>query len=157
MGIRTWHYLLDDDGVPRRLTQKLVADLRQRGGTMPEHASERRKIIIIMLDADGQKPPMLINAVGRYWTFDEQGSLFKQLLQEQKDAVSQFPGALGAPGEPYDEAQDEARRAALRKETIERTVWTPTDDEMEVVIKDIWKMPLSKWRALDLEIPIERH
>lgn len=141
--------MIGDDGSPRRLTQKVATAMRERGGLMPEYASQRRKIIVVRLEALGRHPPLLQNAVGRYWTFDAAGSIRDGLWQERGDHVDLLPGTAGL---PPDGAIDARRKFMLRK-TGSKHYWTPTDDDMEPIIRDIWGVSLSEWTCRALRAP----
>lgn len=149
MGDRTWTYLIDDEGVPHRLSQRIVAAMREHEGLMPEHASQRRKIIVVRLRARGRHLPLMQSAAGRYWTFDASGSILEGLAREKRDIVDTFHGAQGKVAAGVIDAQHDF----MMRRVSSKHFWTPSDSDMEPIVRDIWGMSLSEWRSMTLEAP----
>jgi len=133
VGLSLRFYLFPEGAKPLRIPQRLLQGLVDGSDRAPEYAGTRQRILEVVLESDDGQPVRIVDATGGYWTFDDKGDIGQGLqdrLREFMDLEFDKPRHTGVvvPLEP-------TRR---RKQLKERSRWSPTAAELDLIAADIW-------------------
>lgn len=111
--------------VPRALCDQMLG-----GRTIPEFAGRRVRIAEAVIEMEGRRPIRLIDVRGSYWSFDENGEY--QLEHEG------LRYAFSKPQPRVNEAVVDISPVLEHQRWQGRYRWSPSADEMEMIIQAIW-------------------
>jgi hypothetical protein len=132
VGLSLRFYLFPEGARPLRISQRLLQGLVDGTDRVPEYAGTRQKVLEAVLESDDGKPVRIVDANGGYWTFDDKGDIGQGLQDRLRDfmdiAFDERHTGVVVPLEPK-------RR---RKELKDRSSWSPTAADLDIVAADIW-------------------
>ena len=135
MGISVRHYLFLEDGSLRRVPRRILDGLPFGLDAIPEFAGTQQRHAQVVIDNEGGKPLQILDVLGSFWEFDEEGKIDEGLHRSMTGWMDLV-------------ADNKAKRRAgtvvdlvpelRKKEHHAKHRWTPTADEVNLIATDIW-------------------
>lgn len=135
MGAAIRHYVFPDDAPPVRVFERVIQGLIRGNDTLPQFAGTRQRVLTVFIEMEGKTPINIYKAEGSIWAFDDAGDITESLQQGLSLVFASLD--YGHP-DSGDEKVVSIDKKLKRKKLQEDHRWTPTDAEMEIIVKDIW-------------------
>lgn len=133
MGVGFRHYLFVDDAEPVRLSERVVVGLVHGRDALPQFAGTSQKILMVVLDVDGQKVNELVRAEGSVWLFDEGGDITKGSRESFSLVLDQM-----TIGSQKTDNVISIQPEISKKKLQEKFRWEPSNAEIDRITRDLW-------------------
>jgi hypothetical protein len=133
MALSTRDYLLEKNGMLRRVPRRVVESMIGGEDAMPQFAGETLRAVTVIFENDGGKPTRILDAQGSYWAFDNDGKINRSL----SDAAFEFMDVA------FNKPDRSSKVVSLTPEIKRRDVkarhrWDVTKDILDRISADIW-------------------
>ena len=134
MGISFRYFLFEGDGPIRRLPHRVSTALALGRDALPFYADSRQRIVEVVVENEGGKPVRILDAIGTYWDFDEEGKIDHALRRRAGDWLEAAFASETKPGAAVVDLVPEIKKKALH----DRDRWTVTKEDLDRIAADLW-------------------
>jgi hypothetical protein len=127
-------YLFEESGVIKRIPRRVVDGLIFGKDALPEYANSVQQIAEVRIENDGGKAVKILEAVGSYWTFDDEGKIDKGLRNAGAKAMNM---AFPTP-ETLGEKVVSLKPALKRKQFLKEHKWEVGKAQLDWIAADMW-------------------
>ncbi|WP_375458296.1 hypothetical protein [uncultured Enterovirga sp.] len=129
-------YLLEEDGVLRKVPRRVCDGLVHGNDALPAYAGTRQRMVGLVVENVNGKPVRILDAEGSYWSFDQAGKIDHDLHRQAAIALSY---AFGERKEPASEGKVVDLRPDFKKKQWQsQNKWNVTAEILDRITADLW-------------------
>lgn len=135
MGISARHYIFAADGALKRVPHRIASALWPRQDSIPEFAGTTQKAAEVVIENDERKPVRILDVIGSFWTFDDEGFLDQDALFSKMDDYMSV--AFGHESKRQGRVVDLVPEIKKRR-LNEKHRWPVTKEDLDRIAADLW-------------------
>jgi hypothetical protein len=152
MGLSSRYYLFADDGL-YRMSNRVASGLVSGELVLPQYAGTKQRVAIVVLQNEGKKPAKILEAQGRYYSFDPAGNAAEAFGRGVTDAMGSLPALANLRLSDIDKSSTvvDIGSELTRERFIREHRWELTTHDLDRIAADIWKKPMVAEKVRDVK------